>query len=482
MPYRYLLDGKHALVALCLLLLAGCRRGPDILLPPFFSDNMVLQQQTEAPIWGWAKPGTTVRITTSWDKRSHTGLADSLGRWKIRVRTPAAGGPYSLVVGQSRERRIENVMIGEVWLCSGQSNMEIPMKGYPDEPLHQNDEAVSRSSEPMIRLYTVPRALHLRKQDLAKGAGWEQADPGSVAGYSAIAYYFGRMLHDRLKVPIGLVNISYGGSPAEAWMSEEALREFPEVRIPPPGDSAHMNKLTPTAIYNAMLHPFAGFAIKGCIWYQGESNYERPGSYERIFRALVTQWRNEFGRGEFPFYYCQIAPYDYTLLPPHHQEERYNSAYLRDAQRSALGKIPNSGMAVLMDLGEEKNIHLQEKNTIGKRLADMALARTYGIPGIAHKSPAFERMSVDGNAVTLYFSDAPGGLSSKGKPLTLFEVAGSDRVWRQADAVITGDRVMLTSKEVGRPVAVRYAFRNFVRAELFSAEGLPVSSFRTDDW
>jgi sialate O-acetylesterase len=473
---------KSLIIFLPLAFLISCRSKPDILLPPFFSENMVLQQRTDAPIWGWAEPGSTVSITTSWDGRRYEGRADSSGKWKIRVRTPEAGGPYSLTVGKAREKKIGNVMIGEVWLCAGQSNMEIPMSGYPSEPFHLADDAISRSANPLVRLYTVPRALHMREQSMTKPADWKTAEPGSVAGFSAVAYFFGKILSDRLKVPVGLVNISYGGSPAEAWMNEEALREFPEISLSGPGDSVQMNKLTPTAIHNAMMHPFEGFAIRGFIWYQGESNYERPGAYESIFPRLVSQFRKDFGQGDLPFYYCQIAPYDYTLLPPGHKEERYNSAYLRDAQRRSLPKIPNSGMAVLMDVGEEKLIHLNAKETVGERLSNMALAGTYGIGGIVHKSPAFDRMTVKGSEVTLYFRDAPKGLSSFGKPLTNFEMAGADRLWKPAAAVIEGDRVKLKSDEIRDPIAVRYAFRNYVKGDLFGQDGLPVSSFRTDDW
>jgi sialate O-acetylesterase len=453
-----------------------------ITLPSFFSDNMVLQQKTDAAIWGWAKPGSSVAVTTSWNKKKYNTTADAAGKWKLKINTPAAGGPYDITISDGAPFTLHNVLIGEVWLCTGQSNMEMGMKGYRDQPIIGSNDAIFNSANNQVRLYTVPRSVKVQPQDSSKNSNWKIAAPEAVSNFSATAYYFGRLLQQRLNVPIGLVNISYGGSTAEAWMSEAALKEFPEIAIPTAKDSSKVNNRSSTTLYNGMLHPFIGFTIKGCIWYQGESNYERPDQYEKLFPAMVKQWRDEFEQGEFPFYFAQIAPYNYAQLPPYNTGGKFNSAYLRDAQRKAVKKIPNSGMVVLMDIGEENSIHPANKEVGGKRFAYLALAKTYGEKGFGYTSPAFDSLLISGNIATIKFADVPNGLTSFGKPLVNFEIAGADKWFRPAKAVINRGTIQVSSPDVKDPVAVRYAFKDFVVGELFSTEGFPVSSFRTDDW
>jgi sialate O-acetylesterase len=452
-----------------------------IKLPYFFSDNMVLQQQTDAVIWGWANAGSNVQVTTSWNKAKYSAKADANGKWKLKVKTPVAGGPFSITISDGTPVTLKNVLIGEVWLCSGQSNMEMPMKGFRDQPIHGANDAVFNSANDQIRLYTVPRSVQRTPQDTTKASPWKLAEPEAVNNFSATAYYFGKMLHEKLKVPIGLVNISYGGSPVEAFMDAETLKQFPELKVPSPTDTARLNNRTPTVLYNGMLKSFLGYAIKGCLWYQGESNNDRPKQYETLFPAFVKQIREQSNQGDFPFYYCQIAPYNYNNYAAVNVVNN-NSAYLRDAQRKALAKIPNSGMAVLMDIGEEFGIHPMDKLTGSKRLAYMALAKTYGLKGFGYESPAFESMTVSGNIVTIKFSGAPNGLTVYGKSLQLFEVAGANKVFRPAKAVISGGTIIVSATDVKEPIAVRYAFKDFCVGDLFSTEGFPVSSFRSDDW
>lgn len=453
-----------------------------ITLPSFFGDNMVLQQKTDAAIWGWAKAGSTVQIITSWNKKKYSVKADASGRWKTKISTPEAGGPYDITLSDGTEIKLGNVLIGEVWLCSGQSNMEMPMKGYRDQPILGSNDAIFASRNDKIRLYTVPRSIKVQQQDSSKYSDWKIAGPETVSNFSATAYYFGKLLNDMLKVPIGLVNISYGGSSAEAWMNESGLKPFSDLVLPTLADTAKANMRTPTTLYNGMLRPFIGFAIKGCIWYQGESNNGRPDQYEKLFPAMIAQWREEFGQGNFPFYFAQIAPFKYGSPTAAVVNAKDNSAYLRDAQRKAVAKIPESGMIVLMDIGEENNIHPANKEVGGKRFAYMALAKTYGLKGFAYTSPSYDSLSVNGNIATIRFKDVPNGLTTFGKPLTNFEIAGADKVFRPAKAVIWRGSVMVSSPDVMTPVAVRYAFKDFVVGELFSTEGYPVSSFRTDDW
>ena len=452
-----------------------------IKLPYFFSDNMVLQQQTDAAIWGWAKAGSTVTITTSWNKTTYSTKADAAGKWKTTIKTTAAGGPYSITVSDGTPVTIKNVLLGEVWLCSGQSNMEMPMKGYRDQPIFGGNDAIFHSTNDQIRLYTVPRSVQRTPQDTSKNSPWRIAEPEAVSNFSATAYYFAKMLQERLNVPVAVINISYGGSPVEAFMDAETLKQFPEITVPSATDTAKLNNRVATVLYNGMLKPFLGYTIKGCLWYQGESNNDRPQQYETLFPAFVKQIREQSGQGDFPFYYCQIAPYNYYNYAAVNAINN-NSAYLRDAQRKALAKIPKSGIAVLMDIGEEFNIHPGDKATGSKRLAYMALAKTYGLKGFGYESPSFESIAVSGNTITVKFSGAPNGLTSYGKVLQYFEVAGANKIFRPAKALISGGTIVVSAPDVKDPVAVRYAFKDFVMGDLFSTEGFPVSSFRSDDW
>ena len=447
-----------------------------------FTDHMVLQQQSNVAIWGWAKPSAKVKISTSWNKQNYSVTADASGKWKIKVSTPSAGGPYQIELSDGEKLILNDIMIGEVWFCGGQSNMEMPLKGFKSQPIIGSNETILKSANNNIRLYTVPRSSITEKQENSKASPWKTAAPESVANFSATAYYFASLLNEILNVPVGVINDSYGGSSIEAWMSPEDLKPFLEVKIPAKGDTIKEVSRTPTTLYNGMLYPVIGYGIKGAIWYQGESNYERPDRYEDLFPAMVSSWRKNWDNGEFPFYYAQIAPYNYAQLPPYHIGGKFNSAFLRDAQRKSLTKIPNSGMAVLMDIGEEKSIHPANKKQGGERLAYLALAQTYGIKGFGALSPNYESLTIDKNKAVIKFQNVANGLTSYGKELNLFEVAGADRKFYTAKAAITGRSITVSAEQVKTPVAVRYAFKDFVIGDLFGNDGLPVSSFRTDDW
>ncbi|AWW33197.1 sialate O-acetylesterase [Echinicola strongylocentroti] len=468
-----------ALLGLCLIANVSIA---EVTLPAIFSDNMVLQQQMEAPIWGWATPNATVKITTSWDDKEYTAAANSKGEWKTKMSTPEAGGPYTISISDGEQLELENVLIGEVWLCSGQSNMEMPLKGFPGQPILGGNEAIVNSKNDRIRLITVPRKSTVQPQDNFEGK-WEEAAPKVVSNFSATAWFFGKQLYDALDVPIGLVHVSWGGSSIEAWMSEQMLADFKEeIKVPQSEDEIDVPNRTATALYNGMITPVAGYGMRGAIWYQGESNNGRPDQYEELMVTMVREWRSLWGEGEFPFYYAQIAPFDYGMFSPNEVVEKNNSAYLRDAQRKAMDRIPNSGMAVLMDIGEKENIHPADKKAGGHRLAYWALAETYGIEGFEYKGPAFEAMEVKGSTVIVAFENVPVGITSYGKEVTSFELAGEDKKFYPATAVLRRKSVMLSSPQVDKPVAVRYAFEDFVVGEIFSTGGIPMSSFRTDDW
>ena len=473
---------KHLFTfSLATLLTAPALLRAQVRLPSIFTDNMVLQQQAECAVWGWAKAGSTVTVSASWDKKKYAAKADAAGKWKLKVSTPAAGGPYELTISDGTPVRLKNVLIGEVWICGGQSNMEMPMKGFKGQPIIGSNEAILRSRNENLRVYTVPRSSVTEVQENSKPSPWRVAEPEAIANFSATGYYFGRLLQDMLHVPVGLINCSYSGSFIEAWMDAETLRQFAGVRIPAKGDSIKAVSRTATTLYNGMLHPIEEYGIKGAIWYQGESNYDRPDQYGALFAAMVKQWRTQWGEGDFPFYYAQIAPFDYTRTSPH-KGGKYNSAFLREAQRLAPAQVPNSAMAVLLDIGEETSIHPMRKEVGGTRLAYLALAQTYGVKGFGAASPGYESWSVKDKTAQVRFNNTPNGLTAFGKELTGFEVAGADHRFYPAKATISGSVVTVAAAEVAGPAAVRYAFQDFVVGTLFSTEGLPVSSFRTDDW
>ncbi len=470
---------KAILYIIILLFLLPFSISARVQLPAFFSDGMVLQQQAKAALWGWAKPGTLVKITTSWNKKIYNIETNDKGQWQVKVTTPVAGGPYSMIVSDGDPVIIKDILIGEVWICSGQSNMEMPLKGFKDQPIKGSNDAIFNSYNDQIRIYTIPRAVERFTKDTSKNSSWKTVSPETVSNFSATAYYFGRLLQQQLKVPVALINVSYGGSPAEAFMSAESLKGFPEITIPSPTGTDKLTNKNATTLYNGMIHPIMGYTIKGAIWYQGETNYDRPDQYEKVFPAMVKLWREEWGQGNFPFYYAQIAPFNYGSLPTTTQSEKLNSAYLRDAQRKSLDVIPASGMIVLLDAGEEKSIHPADKEIVGKRFAYYALGETYGKRGFAYQSPLFDSLMVKDSVATVRFKFTPNGLTSFGRPITQFEIAGADKIFYPAQATIARGMIQLTSPQVKAPVAVRYAFKDFVVGELFSTEGYPVSSFTT---
>lgn len=465
-----------------LILLFTSSLKAEVKLGSLFTDNMVLQQKAQVPVWGWTTAGKNVRVKTSWNGKTYSAKADNSGKFLVKVLTPSAGGPYTLTVSDGKAVKLNNVLIGEVWICGGQSNMEMPMKGFKGQPILGSNYAILKSKNQQVRLYTVPRSSVTELQQNSKPSAWKVAEPESVSNFSATGYFFGRLLNEILDVPVGLINVSYSGSFVEAWMSPENLRAFPEVKIPEKGDEIKAVSRTPTTLYNGMLYPITGYGIKGAIYYQGESNYDRPDRYEEMFPAMVKEWRSMWNQGDFPFYYVQIAPYNYAQLPPNNTGGKYNSAYLRDAQRKSLGKIPNSAMAVTLDIGEENMIHPANKEAGGRRLALLALANTYGLKGFGSASPLYKSMSVKDDVATISFDNANNGLTSFSKEPNTFEIAGADKIFYPAKATIKGSSVSVSSPMVKAPVAVRYAFKDFVVGDLFSTEGLPASSFRTDDW
>lgn len=475
-----LMQKVTCLVALMLLSMS-VNLNAKVKLPALFADHMLLQQKEKAAIWGWSDANAEITITNTWNNEKVVVKADKKGNWRTHIQTPSYGGPYELTVSDGEPIVIKNVMIGEVWLCAGQSNMEMPMKGFRGQPVEGSNIDILKSHNNQIRVITVPRSSQTVPQDTFS-AKWKVADAAAIRNFSATGYYFGRMLYEMMDVPIGLIEVAFGGSCVQAWMSKETSTTFEDAAIPKPGDEIPTPNRTPTVLFNGMLHPVIGYTMKGCIWYQGETNYKEADRYLELFPKMVAEWRKLWGIGEFPFYYAQIAPNTYSIYTPGEYNEKYNSAYLREAQLKAMDVIPNSGMAVLMDVGEEFNIHPMKKKEGGERLALWALGQTYGFRDFSYKSPTFNDIEVKGSQLIVSFNNASNGLTTFGKELTGFEIAGENKVFYPADAHLRAKSVVLTSPQVEKPVAVRYAFKDFIVGTLYGTDGLPVSSFRSDDW
>ncbi|MEN6456771.1 MAG: sialate O-acetylesterase, partial [Prolixibacteraceae bacterium] len=298
----------------------------EVKLPAIFGDHMVLQQQTDAAVWGKASPSKNVSVKTSWDGKSYSTRADNNGNWKLKVKTPKAGGPYSITISDGKELKLNDVLIGEVWVCSGQSNMEMPVKGFRNQPVTGSNEAIANSANELIRLFTVTKNTSLEPLDDFTGQ-WAECAPENVANFSATAYYFGRMLQKALGVPVGLINSSWGGTRIEPWISENGIKKFDFVPLPDKNQTGKLSPQIPTVLYNAMIKPMVGYALRGGIWYQGESNRNEYKEYQKLMPGLIQNWRDEWGIGDFPFYYMQIAPFVYG--------GGVNSAFLREAQLKA---------------------------------------------------------------------------------------------------------------------------------------------------
>ena len=472
----------NRLMAVAGALLLALTASAEVKMPAIFTDNMVLQQQTDARLWGWATPNKSVKVSPSWSDKSFTTKADAEGRWAISIPTTKAGGPYTITISDGKALTLENVMLGEVWICSGQSNMEMPMEGFKNQPVENGGLDAAKGTNPHIRLFTVKRNAQVEEVDDVTGA-WSEAKPLSIRKFSATAYYFGRMIQEELQVPVGLICVAWGGSACEAWMTEEMLAAFPQVTLPQTQAEVDKTKQRcPTALWNGMLKPLVGMAMRGVIWYQGCDNWNRAYYYADLHATMIKGWRKHWGIGDFPFYYCQIAPFDYDIITAAGQP-RYNSAYLREQQAKVEHMVPNSGMAVLLDVGMKDGIHPYDKQTPGERLALHALAKTYGFEGILCDSPVYKSMEIKGNTVEISFDRSPMWISCKHAFESKWvKIAGEDRVFYPATAKVKQKKLIVSSEQVPNPMAVRYGFEDWVVGDLYGSDGLPISSFRTDDW
>ncbi|GGG91461.1 sialate O-acetylesterase [Pedobacter zeae] len=628
-----------------------------ILLPSVFSDNMVLQQKNNAAIWGKATAGKAVKVTVSWNKINYGAIADAGGNWKIKVATPAYGGPYSITISDGELLVLNNVLIGDVWICSGQSNMEMPLAGWGK--ILNSEEEIAEAKYPNIRLLQaehVTSNFPLNDAKVANG-GWQECSPKYIAEFSSTAYFFAREIYEKTKIPIGLIHTSWGGTVAEAWTSAETLKKMADfsaavdkiqksatststvsyeekvqnwIKITTEKDSGYQageakwaltettgwknmtlptmwedaglrdfdgivwftkkfilpenwktkevklnlgpiddnditfvngtkvgetvgynvgrtysvpanllkageNTITvrvfdsgggggiygdakelsltnnttekisltgdwkykigldfknieakpyeengpnrPTVLYNAMIHPYQQFSIKGAIWYQGEANADRAYQYRELFPAMIKDWRQKWAQGDFPFYFVQLANFMQVDNTP--AESAW--AELREAQQKTLA-LPNTGMATIIDIGDAKDIHPKNKQEVGRRLALIALAKTYG-QKINYSGPVYQSSKVDGKQMLLTFGNSQNGLkTADGAAPTGFAIAGADKKFYWAKASIKGNQLIVSSNQVANPVAVRYAWGNNPVCNLVSNDGLPASPFRTDTW
>lgn len=467
------------------LLSAGAR----VRLPALMGSGMVLQRDSEANVWGWTEPHRTVVVTASWDGAPHSTAADGTGRWRVALPTPGAGGPHTITIDDGEPLTLDDILIGEVWLCSGQSNMEMPLRGFDSQPVHNALETIMLAGEhPEIRLFRVARAASERPEEDCVGQ-WRVNGPEAAAEFSAAGYHFALTLARALRIPIGMIESDWGATRIEAWMSREAARGVdPEILAT---DAAHDEQNRVGALYNAMIHPLTPYTLRGFLWYQGESNKGYHAKYARDMAAMVSLWRTAWRDGEqMPFYYVQLAPFDYDI-PMHRFDGQRNPILLPllvEAQLEALDLIPNAAIAPNTDLGDAREIHPPRKDLVGQRLAFLALDRTYGSGRIGCCGPRFESAAfADGRAVISFRSSST--LLPVDTPLPGFEIAGADRVFHPAEArVVHRDydftrQVEVWSEQVAEPVAVRYAFRNVPGAvKLTDTAGLPAFPFRTDRW
>lgn len=479
-------------------------------LPAVIADHMVLQQKTTVALWGWANAGERITIQCSWSRQPVTVTAGADGRWLTHVKTIAAGGPYRIRFNGTNTIEVSDVLLGEVWLCSGQSNMEFPLakqKAWRTGVIGYEKE-VAKATDPRLRLFTVRQEVAATPQPDVQGS-WTACTPATAATFSAVAYYFGKELREATGVPVGLIHSSWGGTPAESWTRKEvldtnrelhlildryetAIKTYPEDLVKHQQEldqwlkdsAAHseglrkkparpvkpeQNSKSPTKLYNAMIHPLIPFTLKGVIWYQGESNAGRAYQYRELFPAMIRSWRTEW-RADFPFYFVQIAP--------HYQQ----SPEIREAQLLTYKTVPGTGMAVITDAGDSLDIHPRDKSVVGHRLALWALAKNYGKQHLVYSGPLYQSAQQEGNQMRIRFSFADNGLIAKDGLLTGFTIAGANRQFVAARAKIEGNSIVVMSDAVTQPVAVRFGWSTVPHAVLFNNAGLPASPFRTDDW
>jgi len=485
----------------------------SVKLPSVISDNMVLQQNKEVKVWGWAKAGEKVEV-----KIGNLVLnteADKDGKWVVKFNGFPAGKVYKITIrGENNKVEVKNIIFGEVYLASGQSNMEFRLRGDKF-----SKEEIPEANFSEIRFFDVKNKTATEPLSDVEGK-WVICSPETAGRFPAVAYYFAKNIHKKLNVPVGIIESDWGGTPVEAWMSPEVLKKtgefenfkkqwekilknwtpekekkyredrrkwwkerkkaIKEGRKIPPRPKTVIGPLSPhrpSNLYNGMIHPLTNYTIRGVIWYQGESNAGRPLLYRKLFPAMIVDWREKW-EYQFPFLFVQLPNYLKKQSSP---EEKSNWALLRESQLYTLKTVPETGMAITIDLGEENNIHPKNKRDVGYRLSLIALAKIYG-EKIEYSGPIYKNMKIEGNKIRIYFEHTDGGLFANGGKLKGFVIAGEDKKFKWADAKIEENTVIVWNEEVKNPVAVRYDWANNPPGNLYNKAGLPASPFRTDNW
>lgn len=473
---------KKGICLIFTLIFAVSQIMAEVSLPSAIASGMVLQQQTDVNLWGWAKPNSTVSITTSWNNQTYTVNVNANGKWLTKVATDKAGGTYTITIKDADSSvELDDVLLGEVWICSGQSNMQMLLKGYGGQPVENSYEAIMTAEKykDKIRFLDMDRVGCDSAQDELPNGRWVTCNASNIVNLSATPYFFARNLTDILGVPVGIISNSWGGSTIESWMDEKTLKGIEGLDI----DTFDNDKKSPQhkkyAIFNSMVLPVVNYTAKGFLWYQGEKNIHTPELYGREIKAMVALWRELWGDENMPFYYAQLAPYAYT-----DKDDTYLPLFV-EQQVKSLKEIPNSGLVPTTDIGNRYCIHPKDKHILGFRFAAIALRGCYNV-GVNKDMPmtGAQVLSVkfSGNKATVLF-DVKNGLFVDYGKAGGFAVAGADKKFYKADAVIRGPRVELTCAEVASPVAVRYAFKNFdPDANLKDTYHLPAFPYRSDDW
>ena len=456
-------------------------------LPDILGDNMVLQQQTEARLWGTAQAGATISADADWLERAVETKADKNGQWQLTLKTPAAEKKeHQIALSENGQIQmtLRRVLIGEVWFASGQSNMEMPLEGFWNCPVKNSNEEIATAAEhPWVRIAPIKQNGQTKPVETCPGK-WQVPSPDTAPYFSATAWYFALMLQRVLDIPVGIIACAWGGSKVEGWTPEEIVRTYDDVDIEKEQkegwNGSWWHYYTPVIMYNGMLHPLRHYTIRGFLWYQGESNVGKDKTYPRRLKTMVEVWRREFGgtAGSLPFYMVEIAPWG------GYGDEWLSAPLFRECQHHAASIIENSGIISTNDLVEPyevNQIHPSEKREVGNRLAYMALNRTYGKKSIVCDSPEYDRMEVHGDTVEVFFTHAEQGLSPW-QDIRGFEISGADGLFYPATGVLNESHksVMVTSDKVTAPTAVRYAFKAFMPGNLKSVRGLPVVPFRSN--
>ena len=454
------------LILACFIAISGTA---NVRLPNILGSHMVLQQKSTVKLWGWASPGEKISITVGWDNTIYQTQATNDAKWITEIKTPEAGGSYSITLQGNNTIKLEDVLIGEVWVCGGQSNME----WSGTQNLQESKDEAPNATNNKIRLFYVAKSTSAFPQENAEGK-WLVCSPEGMIKFSAIGYFFGKNLNQKMNIPIGLINSNWGGTPAETWAPEYVINNDKIIKKGSEQLSASQGWPNKTALaYNAMIYPITNYSIAGVIWYQGESNVRTYNAYEKLFTGMIDAWRQQWNKN-FPFYFVQIAPFSYGF--------KNVGALLRETQSKAANHL-NTGMVVVTDLvPDTTNIHPTIKIAVAKRLSDLALNQTYGFTDIVCQSPVYSDHHIEKDKIKIQFSNAASGLMVKGDKITSFEIAGEDKIFFPAQVKIEGNSVIVSNKNIKSPVSVRFAFNNTAIPNLFNKEGLPVNLFRTDDW